>query len=84
MANVFETIKLMVKNLAKNKKGQSAKGLVGVLVAVIVAVTMIPLIADSIAGATNLTAGQTTILNIVPTFIVLGILFVVAKKMGLF
>jgi len=80
----MRNIRELVKKLVKDRKGQSTKGLVGILVAVIVAVNLLPLIADAIAGATNLTASQETILAIVPTFIVLGVLFMVAKKTGLF
>jgi len=80
----MRNLRELVKKLVKDRKGQSTKGLVGILVAVIVAVNLLPLIADAIAGATNLTASQETILAIVPTFIVLGVLFMVAKKTGLF
>ena len=75
--------RLAWEKFKNNKKGQTGKAMVQLLVSVLIAVTMIPLIADAIAGATNLTAGQTTILAIVPTFIVLGLLFLAGKKSGI-
>jgi len=69
--------------LVKNKKGVSAGGMVGMLVAIILVVNLIPTVADTIGSAQNLTTAQTTILGLATTFIVLGVIVLVAKKSGL-
>jgi len=72
------------KDIAHNKKGSvSAGGMVGMLVAIILVVNLIPTVADTIGSAQNLTTAQSTILGLATTFIVLGVIVLVAKKSGL-
>jgi hypothetical protein len=65
------------------KKAMSSMGIVGIVVSVVVVVALIPVIANSIAGATNLTASERTILGLTTTLIVLGLVVLVARKAGL-
>lgn len=73
----------MAKQIVKNRKGQSAKGVVGIVVAVVIIVNLIPIVADQIGSATNLTTAQSTILGLTTTFLVLGVVVLAAKKSGL-
>lgn len=84
MWSKLKSVLAHAQTFAKNKKGQTTKAVVGLLVAIIVAVNLIPMIADTIAGATNLTTAQSNLLALIPTFVVLGLLVMGAKKMGLF
>lgn len=65
------------------KKGVGAGAITGVVVSVVLVTALIPVIAEQIAGATNLTTTETTILGLTTTFIVLGLIVGVAKKSGL-
>lgn len=70
--------------LAKlNRSRKGSVGITGVVVSVVLVTALIPVIADQIAGATNLTATETTILSLTTTFIVLGLIVGVARQSGL-
>lgn len=69
--------------LAKSKTGTSSGAVVGIVVSVVIVTALIPVIADRVAGATNLSASETTILQLSTTFIVLGLIVLIAKKTGL-
>ena len=73
----------LAKRFARNRKGVSAGGMVAMLVAVILVVNLIPTVADTIGSAQNLTTAQSNILGLTTTFIVLGVIVLVAKKSGL-
>lgn len=79
----YKTALAMAKKLVGNKKGVSAGAMVGLLVAIILVVNLIPTVADTIGSATNLTTAQSNILGLTTTFIVLGVIVLVAKKSGL-
>ena len=74
----------MLSKLLTAKRGMAnpSKAIIGVLVAVVFVVSLIPTIVTQIAGAENLTATQTTILNLVPLFIIIGLLHAVVKLTG--
>lgn len=65
----------------QHKKG--GVNLVFVLVEVLLATVLIPVIKNTIAGASNLTSTESTLLSLVSTFIVLALIYGVAKKSGL-
>lgn len=79
----YKTALAMAKQIVKNKKGQSARGMVGLVVAIILVVNLIPTVADTIGSANNLTTAQENILALATTFIVLGVIVLVAKRTGL-
>ena len=69
-----------------NKIVNSTKGALNVMAItfeVIIVVTLVPVIAVSIATATNLSATETTLLGLVTLLIVLGLLFAIGKQSGL-
>ena len=67
---------------AKRGMANPSQAIIGVLVAVVFVVSLIPTIVTQIAGAENLTTTQTTILNLVPLFIIIGLLLTVVKLTG--
>jgi len=54
-------------------------GFVGIVVGVLVTVSLLPAINQIIAGG-NFTGTQATIMNLIPTFIVIGILMFVVRS----
>lgn len=66
-----------------NRKASSTMGIVGIVVSLVVVLALIPTIANSIAGATNLSTTERTILGLTTTLIVLGVVVLVARKAGL-
>ena len=74
----------MKKALAKllnNVKG--SMDIVKVVVEVVLVVTLVPVIAVIIAGSTNLTAIETTLLGLVTLFIILALVYGIAIQTGL-
>ena len=69
-----------MKRLIKSMKG--AVNMTGALVSVVFAVALLPVIAVQIAGTTNLTATETTLLGLVTLFLVLGLIVGIAKSSG--
>lgn len=65
------------------KKAQSGGALIGIVVTVIFAIVLIPVLADLIGSAQNLTTTESTLLSFVTLFIVLGVIVLVARKTGL-
>lgn len=70
-----------LSKLSRSQKGSAQ--ITGVVVSVVLVTALIPVIANQIAGATNLSATETTILSLTTTFIVLGLIVGVARKSGL-
>jgi len=61
---------------------KGAVNMTGALVSVVFAVALLPVIAVQIAGTTNLTATETTLLGLVTLFLVLGLIVGIAKSSG--
>jgi len=61
----------------------SLKAMVSLLVLIFITVIMIPVIQTAIDEATNLSATVVSILSLIPTLIVLGVLVVSVKQSGL-
>ena len=58
--------------------------MIGVMVLVIIAVSaVIPVVKEQIAATQNLTSTESTLLDLVTLFIILGIVFVVIRASGL-
>lgn len=57
--------------------------MVGALVGIVFATALIPVIAVQIAGTTNLTSTEETILGLVTLFLVLGVVYGIAKSSGI-
>jgi len=71
---------------ALKKMFASAKGglsVATVVVEVVLVVALVPIIAIFIADATNLTTLETTLLGLTTLFIILGLVFSIAKDAGL-
>lgn len=65
----------------RSTKGSMA--MVGIVVSIVIFTALLPVIAAQIAGATNLTATEKTILGITTTLLVLGVVVMAARKAGL-
>lgn len=70
----------MFSKLRKSTKGSMA--IVGIVVSLVIVVSLIPVIANAIGTATNLTAAERTILGLTTTLLVLGVIVMVARKAG--
>ena len=57
--------------------------IVGLVVEVVLVVTLVPVIAVYIASAQNLTTTEKTILGLATTFIILGLIYAIAKSSGI-
>jgi len=61
--------------LLKSKKGMSTGSIISVVIGIVVAVIMIPVAITQItASSGNYTGTQSTLLNLVPTLLVVGLL----------
>ena len=78
---IVHIMKNLLKKLVDSCKG--AISIVQTVVEVVLVVTLVPVIAVIIAGATNLSATETTILGLVTLFLVLALVFGIAKQSGL-
>lgn len=74
-------MKKAISKLVNSTKG--ALDVVKIVFEVLMVVTLIPVIAVSIATATNLSTTETTLLGLVTLFIVLGLLYAIGKQAGL-
>ncbi len=78
---ISSRMKKLLQSLINSTKG--AMNIGGIVVEVVLVVTLVPVIAVIIAGATNLTATETTVLGLVTLFIILALVFGIAKQSGL-
>jgi len=74
-------MKAILKKLANSVKGAQTIGMT--VVEVVLVVTLVPVIKTIIAGASNLTATETILLDLVTLFVVLGLVFGIVKGSGL-
>lgn len=57
--------------------------IVKVTVEIIIVTALLPIISITIAGTQNLTATETTLLTLVTLFLIIGLIFGIAKQEGL-
>jgi uncharacterized membrane protein len=62
---------------------KAAGNIMYIVFEVVIVLALIPVIVTFIAGAENLTATETTLLSLVTLFLVLGLIYTVAKQTGL-
>jgi hypothetical protein len=73
----------------KKAQGTLVAGLIGIFVFAIIATALIPTVADQInvatngTGVSNLTSTDKTLLNLWPTFIIIGGLLAILAAVGL-
>ena len=70
-----------MKALINSIKG--ALDITGVVVDVVLVTALVPVIAVFVANATNLTATETTLLGLTTLFIIIALVFNIAKQSGL-
>lgn len=69
-----------MRKLLRNNAGVN---MVGALVTVVFATALIPVIAVQVAGTTNLSTTEETILGLTTLFLVLGVVYGIAKSSGI-
>lgn len=55
----------------------------GIVVSVVMATALIPVVAVQVAGTTNISATESTLLALTTLFIILGLIYGVARSTGL-
>lgn len=70
--------------MPQNKAAKASSGtIMTVVFEIVLATALIPVIKTFIVGAANLTATETLLLGLVTLFLVLGLIYAVARQTGL-